>query len=459
MAENIASLQKVALVHGFGYQESKELATKYPFALKHPRMSIYNRSAQFAPFAALTGHSESIKETARLTDEQIEDMEYPLKEIDSLLYFNYETGLLSIGDKYVLNDINLIKLSYIPFFETNEVDVYNENQGGDFIIDAKDNKFKIEFRFITDDEDEAKYISKELSFGYNEYIQYVGYNENSLGTIGSYYFNVLKNKTNSLNVSVKSTYVSNITKQITLSNIKLNPQYLHIYEDGINIDNKDTLTLNYDDEINLKAILSCDVPNAVFNNFDIRININNMASFINVIPISASSNEATFNIKCANIEDNASLNGSFDINVYRDNILVSHLSKHYRIEVHGEYNNALWYIGNKDIKQELLSQNDLNKIEGTPGIDIQNYSPDTYYEDTLYFIISDEYDGIKHPGEGKVRPCNNFYTIDNTNNQKFVSAANWVEEYTSIEINGITFNAYRFKDNILYENKFYGKIQ
>lgn len=39
---------------------------------KHPQMSIESRSAQFAPFAALTGHSDAIKETARLTDERIE---------------------------------------------------------------------------------------------------------------------------------------------------------------------------------------------------------------------------------------------------------------------------------------------------------------------------------------------------------------------------------------------------
>jgi hypothetical protein len=29
----------------------------------HPRMSMYDRAAQFAPFAALTGHNERIKET------------------------------------------------------------------------------------------------------------------------------------------------------------------------------------------------------------------------------------------------------------------------------------------------------------------------------------------------------------------------------------------------------------
>ena len=32
---------------------------------KHPKMSLYQRSAQFAPFSALTGYDEIIKETAR----------------------------------------------------------------------------------------------------------------------------------------------------------------------------------------------------------------------------------------------------------------------------------------------------------------------------------------------------------------------------------------------------------
>lgn len=35
-------------------------------------MSIYDRAAQFAPFAALTGHGEAIRETARLTDEKLQ---------------------------------------------------------------------------------------------------------------------------------------------------------------------------------------------------------------------------------------------------------------------------------------------------------------------------------------------------------------------------------------------------
>lgn len=43
---------------------------------KHPPMPIIDRAAQFAPFAALTGHDAAIKETARLTDKRKELDEY-----------------------------------------------------------------------------------------------------------------------------------------------------------------------------------------------------------------------------------------------------------------------------------------------------------------------------------------------------------------------------------------------
>ena len=39
---------------------------------KHPQITLEQRSAQFAPFAALTGYKEQIKETARLTDKRLE---------------------------------------------------------------------------------------------------------------------------------------------------------------------------------------------------------------------------------------------------------------------------------------------------------------------------------------------------------------------------------------------------
>ena len=39
---------------------------------KRPHMPLLDRAAQFAPFAALTGYDDAVKETARLTDRQIE---------------------------------------------------------------------------------------------------------------------------------------------------------------------------------------------------------------------------------------------------------------------------------------------------------------------------------------------------------------------------------------------------
>lgn len=44
----------------------------HPNPRNHIRMKVSSRAAQFAPFAALTGHSEAIMEFARLTDEKIE---------------------------------------------------------------------------------------------------------------------------------------------------------------------------------------------------------------------------------------------------------------------------------------------------------------------------------------------------------------------------------------------------
>ena len=50
----------------FPYEDIVDLP--HHVSKKHPPMSKLNRAAQFAPFAALTGHSAAIKETARLTD-------------------------------------------------------------------------------------------------------------------------------------------------------------------------------------------------------------------------------------------------------------------------------------------------------------------------------------------------------------------------------------------------------
>lgn len=49
----------------FPYEDIVNLP--HPQSGRHPQMPLESRAAQFAPFAALTGHNEAIAETARLT--------------------------------------------------------------------------------------------------------------------------------------------------------------------------------------------------------------------------------------------------------------------------------------------------------------------------------------------------------------------------------------------------------
>lgn len=52
---------------------------------KHPRLSMEQRAAQFAPFAALTGYGDAVKETARITEDRIELNEEQKNKLDKKL--------------------------------------------------------------------------------------------------------------------------------------------------------------------------------------------------------------------------------------------------------------------------------------------------------------------------------------------------------------------------------------
>ena len=51
-------------------------------SVKHPQMALLDRAAQFSPFAALTGHEDSIRETARRTEDFLELDEDKKEQID-----------------------------------------------------------------------------------------------------------------------------------------------------------------------------------------------------------------------------------------------------------------------------------------------------------------------------------------------------------------------------------------
>lgn len=61
---------------------------------KRPHMSLSDRAAQFAPFAALTGYDDAIVETGRLTDKKIELSEEAL----DLLNVKYQILLAHLAD-------------------------------------------------------------------------------------------------------------------------------------------------------------------------------------------------------------------------------------------------------------------------------------------------------------------------------------------------------------------------
>lgn len=54
-------------------------------ASKHPKMPLSDRAAQFAPFSALAGHGDAVKETARLTDAYIEPDKGQKEHLDQRL--------------------------------------------------------------------------------------------------------------------------------------------------------------------------------------------------------------------------------------------------------------------------------------------------------------------------------------------------------------------------------------
>ena len=71
----------------------------------HPRMSKHNRAAQFAPFAALTGYENELRETVRLTDNKIELEEEVKEELNRKL----QKIKTNIKDKINVNFTYFIK--------------------------------------------------------------------------------------------------------------------------------------------------------------------------------------------------------------------------------------------------------------------------------------------------------------------------------------------------------------
>ena len=69
----------------------------HPVSKTHPQMTMLERAAQFAPFAALTGYEEMVDEEARLTEREISLGDSDLDILDQ--QFRRLSELLSAGQR------------------------------------------------------------------------------------------------------------------------------------------------------------------------------------------------------------------------------------------------------------------------------------------------------------------------------------------------------------------------
>lgn len=82
---------------------------------KRAKMSLKDRAAQFGSFEALTGHSDAISETGRLTYEKIELSDYAIEVLNSKLM-------------YIKEKINLMPEITLIYFEKD-----HKKNGGKYI--------------------------------------------------------------------------------------------------------------------------------------------------------------------------------------------------------------------------------------------------------------------------------------------------------------------------------------
>ena len=95
----------------------------------HPQMSLYARSAQFAPFAALTGYDGMIQETSRFINQKIEIDEELKVILDSKLKIIQEKIKIQpeITFTYFIPDLKKEGGSYIiKTGRVKKIDIYNQ---------------------------------------------------------------------------------------------------------------------------------------------------------------------------------------------------------------------------------------------------------------------------------------------------------------------------------------------
>ena len=96
---------------------------------KHPQMTLEARAAQFAPFAALTGYDDEVKETERLTNRRIELDDEAKSILDNKIQIILEqiSQRPSVSITYFLPDTKKAGGEYVTITGTiKKIDGYNQ---------------------------------------------------------------------------------------------------------------------------------------------------------------------------------------------------------------------------------------------------------------------------------------------------------------------------------------------
>ena len=459
--ENIASLQKVALVTGLNYQDSLEMSRQYPFALFFTNGHESDNDNPYTIIKAGKRYSRFIG-----IDDQKDTMQINNHTIK--LSFDYDTGLISIADKYTLDSIEFINLSYTGVDGT-EYEWDAPLRGID--INSRDNRFKVVAKFTPKDDDDVYYISKSLSFFFSksDIIKFDYYNiDFDDPSIGTYYFYVVNNEENSLAINGYSNYANNIFNSFVISDIKLNPQYIDVYANGGHLYNNQIISIDRNSEKDIDIFLSCDTyRNSSFTDLVAKVvqidNIDdNIIHFdnniLNEVPIE---NHIRFKMYSGDGYPNALSRSTFQIRIYNtvDEEYV-YLRQEFEVILQGKTENTYWYLGTEQPwlfnDRDPIDRNKIKLLVGIPGQTLQ-YDASEYES---YQLNNVKYFAIAKAYELSVFPRNNFYRIDGEGNKIYCDARNMMirrpEEFT---FNNVEFAVYEFTDDALYNGKFYGKIQ
>ena len=105
----------------------------HPDSPKHPRMSLYDRAAQFSPFDALEGYSDEIVETGRTTEDRIELSEAQMDELNEKIRLLNEICSEAAHSRHTGSEIILPTATITYFLPDKEINRHSKKSGGAYV--------------------------------------------------------------------------------------------------------------------------------------------------------------------------------------------------------------------------------------------------------------------------------------------------------------------------------------